>query len=72
MNKRNLFVLLSLIVATAMILSACAAPATEAPVEEPAPTEAMTEEPTAEPTEEAGPAIGSPERPIKVLFRPLR
>ncbi|MBN8580482.1 MAG: phosphate/phosphite/phosphonate ABC transporter substrate-binding protein [Anaerolineae bacterium] len=70
MNKRNLFVLLSLIVATAMILSACAAPATEAPVEEPAPTEAMTEEPTAEPTEEAGPAIGSPERPIKVLFVP--
>lgn len=70
MNKRNLFVLLSLIVAISMILSACAAPATEAPAtEEVVATEAPTEEPTAEPTE-AAPAIGSPEHPIKVLFVP--
>ena len=70
MNKRNLFVLLSLIVTISMMLSACAAPATEAPAtEEPVATEAPTEEPTAEPTEEM-PAIGSPEHPIKVLFVP--
>lgn len=71
MNKRYMFVLLTLIVTSAMILSACApaATATEAMTEEPAPTEAMTEEPTAEPTE-AMPAIGSPEHPIKVLFVP--
>ncbi|MBI2332276.1 MAG: phosphate/phosphite/phosphonate ABC transporter substrate-binding protein, partial [Chloroflexi bacterium] len=62
MNKRNLFVLLSLIVAVAMMLSACGTPATEAPTE--VPTEVMTEEPTAEPTPEM-PAIGSP-----VLFVP--
>ncbi len=70
MNKRYMFVLLSLIVAVAMILSACGAPATEAPMATEAPTEAMTEEPTAAPTEEAMPAIGSPEHPIKVLFVP--
>ena len=68
MNKRNLFVLLSLIAVMAMILSACGAPATEAPATEAA-TEAPTEAPTAEPTE-AAPAIGSPEHPIKVLFVP--
>lgn len=70
MNKRYLFVLLTLIVTASMILSACGTPATEAPVETEAPaTEAPTEEPTAEPTEEM-PAIGSPEHPIKVLFVP--
>ena len=70
MNKRNLFVLLSLIVTISMMLSACAAPATEAPAtEEVVATEAPTEEPTAVPTE-AAPAIGSPEHPIKVLFVP--
>lgn len=68
MNKRNLFVLLSLIVAVAMMLSACGAPATPAPTEAPA-TEEPTPEPTPEPTE-AMPAIGSPEHPIKVLFVP--
>ena len=68
MNKRNLFVLLSLIVTISMMLSACGAPATEAPATE-VPTEAATEAPTAEPTEEM-PAIGSPEHPIKVLFVP--
>lgn len=68
MNKRNLFVLLSLVAAVAMILSACGAPATEPPATEAA-TEAPTEAPTAEPTE-AAPAIGSPEHPIKVLFVP--
>ena len=68
MNKRNLFVLLSLIVAVAMMLSACGAPATEVPATEVA-TEAPTEAPTAEPTPEM-PAIGSPEHPIKVLFVP--
>lgn len=68
MNKRSLSVLLSLMVVFAVILSACGAPATEAPTEAPA-TEAPTEAPTAEPTE-AAPAIGSPEHPIKVLFVP--
>jgi phosphonate transport system substrate-binding protein len=69
MNKRSLFVLLTLIAAVAMILSACGTPATEEPVATEAPTEAPTEEPTAEPTEEM-PAVGSPEHPIKVLFVP--
>lgn len=68
MNKRYLFVLLTLIVSASMILSACGG--TPAPTEEPAPTEAMTEEPTEAPTEEAMPALGSPEHPIKVLFVP--
>ena len=53
MNKRYMFVLLSLIVTVSMILSACGAPATEAPAtEEVVATEAPTEEPTAEPTPE--------------------
>ncbi len=69
MNKRSMFVLLSLIVASAMILSACGTPATEAPATEAPATEAPTEAPTAVPTE-AAPAIGSPEHPIKVLFVP--
>ena len=68
MNKRNLFVLLSLIVTISMMLSACGTPATEAPTEAPA-TEEPTPEPTPEPTE-AAPAVGSPEHPIKVLFVP--
>src|SRR5688572_2297219 len=67
MNKRSLFVLLTLLVTTSLIISACGTPATAAPTE--APTEVATEEPTAAPTE-AGPAIGSPEHPIKVLFVP--
>jgi phosphonate transport system substrate-binding protein len=66
MNKRYLFVLLTLIVAASMVLSACGAPAaTEAPV---VATEAPTEAPT--PTEEPAPELGSPEHPIKVLFVP--
>lgn len=68
MNKRNLFVLLSLIVAAAMMLSACGSPATPAPTEPPA-TEAPTEAPTPEPTE-AAPEVGTPDHPIKVLFVP--
>ena len=68
MKKRYMFVLLSLLVLASMMLSACGAPATEAPATEVA-TEAPTEAPTAVPTE-AGPAIGSPEHPIKVLFVP--
>jgi len=68
MNKRSIFVLLTLIISASMIISACGAPATEAPVA----TEAMTEAPTEAPvaTEEAMPAIGSEEHPIKVLFVP--
>jgi phosphonate transport system substrate-binding protein len=68
MNKRSIFVLLTLIISATMIISACGAPATEAPVA----TEAMTEAPTEAPvaTEEAMPAIGSEEHPIKVLFVP--
>lgn len=70
MNKRMSFILLTLIVAASMILSACAPAATEAPVVTEAPaTEAPTEAPVA--TEApAEPAIGSPEHPIKVLFVP--
>ncbi|WKZ36758.1 MAG: phosphate/phosphite/phosphonate ABC transporter substrate-binding protein [Anaerolineales bacterium] len=63
MNKRLSFVLLAIFVSVAMILSACGAPATEAP----APTAVP---PTAEPTEEPTPELGSPEQPIKVLFVP--
>ena len=69
MNKRLMFVLLTLIVAASMMLSACGPAATEAPVVTEAPaTEAPTEVPTA--TEPPAPAIGSPEHPIKVLFVP--
>ncbi|MEW5941564.1 MAG: phosphate/phosphite/phosphonate ABC transporter substrate-binding protein [Chloroflexota bacterium] len=69
MNKRFAFVLLTLIVAFSMMLSACGPAATEAPVMTEAPaTEAPTEPPTA--TEPPMPAIGSPEHPIKVLFVP--
>lgn len=68
MNKRSLFVLLTLIVTVSMILSACGAPATPAPTEAPA-TEEPTPEPTPEPTE-AAPEIGTPDHPIKVLFVP--
>ncbi len=67
MNKRLVFVLLTLIVATSMLLSACGPAATEAPVATEAPaTEAP--EPTA--TEPPVPGVGSPEHPIKVLFVP--
>ena len=69
MNKRIVFVLLTLIVAASMMLSACGPAATEAPVVTEAPaTEAPTEVPTA--TAPPAPAIGSPEHPIKVLFVP--
>jgi phosphonate transport system substrate-binding protein len=69
MNKRLVFVLLTLVVATSMLLSACGPAATEAPVITEAPaTEAPTEVPTA--TEAPEPAVGSPEHPIKVLFVP--
>ena len=69
MNKRLVFVLLTLIVATSMMLSACGPAATEAPVVTEAPaTEAPTEAPVA--TEPPMPAVGSPEHPIKVLFVP--
>jgi len=70
MNKRFVFVLLTLVVAASMLLSACGAPATEAPVatEAAVATEAPTEAPA--PTEPPMPAVGSPEHPIKVLFVP--
>lgn len=71
MNKRFVFVLLTLIVAASMMLSACAPAATAAPVVTEAPvvaTEAPTEAPTA--TEPPAPAIGSADHPIKVLFVP--
>ncbi len=71
MNKRFVFVLMSLVVAASMLLSACGAPATEAPAPTEAPvvaTEAPTEAPA--PTEPPMPEIGSPEHPIKVLFVP--
>lgn len=69
MNKRLVFVLLTLIVAASMLLSACGPAATEAPVATAVPaTEAPTEAPVA--TEPPMPAVGSPEHPIKVLFVP--
>jgi len=69
MNKRLVFVLLTLVVATSMLLSACGPAATAAPVATEAPvTEAPTEAPVA--TEAPMPAVGSPEHPIKVLFVP--
>src|SRR3972149_11019105 len=64
MNKRLSFLMLALLVIASMILSACGAPATEAPV----PPEAPPEPPA--PTEPPMPAVGSPEHPIKVLFVP--
>jgi phosphonate transport system substrate-binding protein len=73
--KRSLYVLFALLAVFAFVLSACGpaeVPATEepaAPVEEPAAPE-PTEEPAAPTEEPAGPEIGSPERPIKVLFVP--
>src|SRR3990172_607783 len=62
MNKRISFLILALLLAVSMILSACA-PATQAATEPPA-----TEPPA--PTEPPEPAVGSPEHPIKVLFVP--
>jgi phosphonate transport system substrate-binding protein len=69
MNKRFVFVLLTLVVAASMLLSACGPAATEAPVATEAPA---TEAPTPVPptATEAPPAVGSPEHPIKVLFVP--
>jgi len=75
MRRNRLFVLLSLIVVFAMILTACKTE-TEAPAE---PTEApkptavpptKAPEPTAVPPTEAPPELGSEEAPIKVLFVP--
>jgi phosphonate transport system substrate-binding protein len=70
MNKRLVFVLLTLVVAASMLLSACGPAATPAPVATEAPA---TEAPTPVPptaTEPPVPAVGSPEHPIKVLFVP--
>jgi phosphonate transport system substrate-binding protein len=68
MNKRLVFVLLTLIIAASMLLSACGPAATAAPVATEAPTATKAPEPTA--TEPPAPAVGSPEHPIKVLFVP--
>lgn len=65
MNKRSLFLAMSLLVAMAMALGACATP-TEAPTEAPPPPPPTAEPPTAVPM----PEIGTPEHPIKVLFVP--
>ncbi|MBL8080391.1 MAG: phosphate/phosphite/phosphonate ABC transporter substrate-binding protein [Anaerolineales bacterium] len=69
MNKRFSFVVLAMIVVASLILSACAAAATQAPVATEAPaTEAPTEAPVA--TEAPASDVGTPEHPIKVLFVP--
>ncbi len=68
MNKRSLFVLLALVAAASMLLSACGPAATPTAAATVAPTLAPTEAPTA--TEPPAPAIGSAEHPIKVLFVP--
>jgi ABC-type transport system substrate-binding protein len=58
--KRNLFVLLSLLVLVSVVLTACGAPATPAATEPPAPTEPpATEPPATEPATEA-PATEAP------------
>ncbi|HEY44071.1 MAG TPA: phosphate/phosphite/phosphonate ABC transporter substrate-binding protein [Anaerolineae bacterium] len=75
MRKNRLFLVLSLMVAMALVLAACAQP-TEAPAEPtkpPAPpTEAPppTEPPPPPPTEAPPPELGSADHPIKVLFVP--
>ena len=48
--KSNIFKLLSFLMVASMLLAACAAPTTEAPMEEPAAAATATEEPMAEPT----------------------
>ncbi|MCZ2127689.1 MAG: phosphate/phosphite/phosphonate ABC transporter substrate-binding protein [Anaerolineales bacterium] len=72
MNKRSLFVLLTLVVAASMILSACGSAPTAAPEPTQASEPTVAPEPTQvpEPTAEPVAAIGSPEHPIKVLFVP--
>ncbi|MEW6179630.1 MAG: phosphate/phosphite/phosphonate ABC transporter substrate-binding protein [Chloroflexota bacterium] len=75
MKRQKLFVLVSLLVVAAFVLTACqpattptaeptTPPATEVPTQPPAPTE-VPPTPTPEP-----PKIGTAERPIKVLFVP--
>ena len=69
MNKRFSFVVLAMIVVASLILSACGAAATQAPVATEAPaTQAPTEAPVA--TEAPASDVGTPEHPIKVLFVP--
>ncbi len=81
MTRKRVFVILSAIAVSALVLTACGAPATTAapapteapqPTEAPAPTQPPPTEPppptaTAEPTEVP---LGSAEHPIKVLFVP--
>lgn len=71
--KKSLYLFFAVMTVFALALSACGS-ATPAPTEEPA---APAPEPTAvpptevpPPTEEPAPELGSPERPIKVLFVP--
>ena len=55
MNKKNWYILFSLIMVFSMVLAACAQPAAEEPAaEEPAAEEPMAEEPAAEEPEEMG------------------
>jgi phosphonate transport system substrate-binding protein len=76
MSKPMIFRTLSLVIALAFVLAACAPAATptpEAAVETKAPaepTQPPPPTPTAEPTATPAPQIGSAERPIKVLFVP--
>ena len=66
MSKRYAFVAVSLLVLAAIALGACTPAATSAPE----PTQAPEPTTPPEPTATTGPAIGSPEHPIKVLFVP--
>ena len=66
MSKRYIFVAVSLLVLAAIALGACTPAATSAPE----PTQAPEPTTPPEPTATTGPAIGSPEHPIKVLFVP--
>ncbi len=72
--KKTLFVLISVLVLSALVLSACAQPTaapvvTEAPVE-PEPTMAPTEPPAPEPTEPPFETCGTPEKPCVITFVP--
>jgi phosphonate transport system substrate-binding protein len=73
--KKSLHLFVAVMAVLVLVITACA-PATEAPTEvmTEAPTEVMTEAPTEvmteAPTEAPAAELGSPERPIKVLFVP--
>lgn len=69
MKKNRLFMLLTLLMAAALVLTACGGDAEPEATDVPAP-EATDVPPPPEPTDEPMAAIGSEEHPIKILFVP--